>query len=166
MIPVRHKRIQEVVDMEDYNDYYVDIEGNIWSTKYGNPRKLKPATLRGGYLFVKLTDNNNNIITHYVHRLVALAFLPTDDPGRSVTHKNGDRSNNSVDNLEWVVAKDKKIEADNYILNQTLIDRIKQVHIAAQKKGIKVGNSYDFTTQMIEKAVESYVMQYGLRRFL
>ena len=54
----------------------------------------------------------------------------------------------------------------NFVLQEELVDKILQVHIAAQKKGLKVSDSYSFTTQMVENAIEDYIKQYGLRKVM
>ena len=53
-----------------------------------------------GYLKVKVRVNGQDKIV-FVHRLVALAFLPKVKGKNMVNHKDGDKQNNSVDNLEW-----------------------------------------------------------------
>ena len=81
--------------------------------------------------------------------------------------RDGDRANNSMENLYWGIGetnvKEKKKQLD-FVLQEDIVNRILQVHMAAQRKGIKVGDSYSFTTQMVENAIESYIMQYGLRK--
>lgn len=52
------------------------------------------------YLIVVLRKDGKSI-TEQVHRLVAKAFLPCDDYSMDVNHKDGCRSNNNSDNLEW-----------------------------------------------------------------
>ena len=113
-----------------------------------------------------MRDDYGKAKTLYLHKLVALAFLPCDDPSRRVVHKNKDRSDNRLENLEWVANIKEKQEALDFILQRSLVERILQVHIAAQKKGLKVGDSYSFTTEMVENAVDAYIMQYGLRKVM
>lgn len=166
MNAVRCKPLVQIEDMEDYPDYAIDVNGNVWSTKYKNPRILKPGKVHNGYLYVRLTNKYKKIYTHYIHRLVALAFIPTYDNTRGVTHKNKDRNDNRIENIEWVVPNAKRREANDYILQENLIEKIQKVHIAAQKKGLRIPDNYDFTTQMVENAIESYIMQYGLRKVM
>ena len=166
MISVRYKKLNEAQDLKDFSGYAVDVEGNVWSLRRKWAKKLKPFPMKNGHLFVKLLDDNNQRFTYYVHRLVALAFLPTDNTSRGVTHKNKNLNDNRLENIEWIVPKRSIEEADDFILKKEIIQRIQQVHIAAQKKGIKVGNSYDFTTHLVENAIDAYIMQYGLRKVM
>lgn len=57
-----------------------------------------------GYLSVKLRDETKR--KHYqVHRLVAAAFIPNPDGLPEVNHKNEDKTDNRVENLEWCTRK-------------------------------------------------------------
>lgn len=67
---------------------------------------LKPGKNRDGYLIVILSDTNHIHHTHKLHRLVAGAFINNPDNLPQVNHKDGNKANNSVDNLEWVSASD------------------------------------------------------------
>ena len=65
---------------------------------------LSPGKDRNGYLFVVLSYNGKHKgIT--VHRLVAESFIPNPDNLPQVNHKDEDKTNNNVDNLEWCDAK-------------------------------------------------------------
>lgn len=61
---------------------------------------LKSCKTRDGYLKVCLWKNNKNE-TPKIHRLVATAFLPNPENKPEVNHIDEDKTNNSVENLEW-----------------------------------------------------------------
>lgn len=67
-------------------------------------RILKPGKDRCGYLHVILCNDGKNT-KHLVHRLVAMAFIPNPKNLPEVNHKNEDKTDNRVENLEWVSHK-------------------------------------------------------------
>lgn len=65
------------------------------------PEKIKAQSVKpNGYQVVNLYKNNKGR-NEYVHRLVAMAFIPNPDNLPQVNHKDEDKANNVVDNLEW-----------------------------------------------------------------
>lgn len=89
---------------------------------------LKPQTDRNGYKTVYLSKNNNRKIIH-IHRLVAIGFLPNPDNKRCVNHKDGNKANNRVENLEWCTYSENTIHA---LENRLKIpERGEDVHNAA-----------------------------------
>lgn len=88
--------------IEGFEGYYVNSYGRVWSDK-GKGRWLKPAPNSQGYLCVVLCRDGNTF-TKRIHRLVAEAFVPNDDPETkdTVDHKDNDKLNNRADNLQWM----------------------------------------------------------------
>lgn len=63
-----------------------------------------------GYCVMNLS-RHGIAVTHHVHRLIATAFIPNPNNLREVNHKDGNRQNNALDNLEWVSSKENKAHA-------------------------------------------------------
>ena len=74
---------------------------------------LRPEVTKKGYLRVDLYDSNGRRKHKKVHRLVANAFIPNPDGKPQVNHKDGNKENNSVTNLEWVTDKENKDHRKN-----------------------------------------------------
>ena len=84
-----------------YSGYYVNHLGEVYSLRSGTPRLLKPADNGIGYLRVRCRVNGKR--THkYVHRLIAETLLPNPDGLPEVNHKDHNKQNNTLENLEWV----------------------------------------------------------------
>ena len=167
----RIKYLNKIQGLEYFDDYAVDVDGNVWSFKYKKSRKLKPgwAKKKGNYLFVRLTNNKGIKKNLYVHRLVAMAYLPCSDFKLDVNHINKNQYDNRIENLEWVKRKQniKKVpEVKGFVLDNSISNKLKEVHAASHRKGLPVPDSYEFTNNMIESALEQYIIQYGLRKVM
>ena len=65
---------------------------------------LKPKTKKNGYLFVCLS-NESKLKYFHIHRLVAQEFIPNPENLPEVNHKDENKTNNCVENLEWCTHK-------------------------------------------------------------
>ena len=79
-----------------------------------------PLTL--GYLQISLDRRSDNYQTLYVHRLVAFAFLPKpfDVECDTVNHIDFDKSNNRLDNLEWVTRMQNSRHGFESMVNEVI----------------------------------------------
>ena len=92
------------------NEYQINQFGEIRTLKDSPKLKkydvLKPQiSKRNGYVYQMLYKNGKEKLLR-VHRLVAMAFLPNPNNLPQVNHKDGNKQNNSVDNLEWCEQSD------------------------------------------------------------
>ena len=85
----------------EYEGYLVNADGDVLSIKGKEPILLSPF-LRHGYQRVTLFENGKKFNVS-VHRLVAIAFIDNPDPNTytEVNHKDENKTNNNVNNLEW-----------------------------------------------------------------
>lgn len=91
-------------------EYQINQFGEIRTLKDSPKLKkydvLKPQiSKRNGYVYQMLYKNGKEKLLR-VHRLVAMAFLPNPNNLPQVNHKDGNKQNNSVDNLEWCEQSD------------------------------------------------------------
>lgn len=87
-------------------DYFVTKDGEVFK---GN-KKLK-CNNHEGYRRVSITYEDGTSKRQYVHRLVAEAFIPNPENKPFVNHKDGNKSNNSLENLEWVTNQENVTHA-------------------------------------------------------
>ena len=93
------------------NEYMVSDEGYILSKRN---KPLKPSKNHNGYLLVNLMVNGKRIGVA-VHTLVARAFCEGYQEGLTVNHKDGNKTNNKAENLEWVTSLENTHHAINIL---------------------------------------------------
>ena len=96
--------------IKGFKDYYIDINGNIFSFKYGKKRKLKQWNGGYGYLNVSLWKNQKEH-RKKVHRIVAETYLENPNNYNVVCHKNDKRTDNRISNLYWGTGTSNMLDA-------------------------------------------------------
>lgn len=125
------------------NDYIVSTHGHVCSTKRGKVKPVRQAT-DGVSEYRRVTLNYH---TCYVHRLVALAFIPNPDNKPIVGHRDNNPANNHVSNLVWMTQAEniKQMYTDNrnvnkasrvVAINSTSEIQFESVRVAAKALGI------------------------------
>ncbi len=92
---VQEKRI------EGYEDYIITSEGDIYSTKWGRRKKLKPVINHNGYRRIRLYKNGVGK-NFRLCRLVAQHFIGKPKEGQVADHIDGIRTNDTAENLRWI----------------------------------------------------------------
>ena len=137
--------------------YHISDHGQVKSLKYGKERILKPSLVgRPGnqYLAVDLVIKDKRKM-HKIHRLVAMAFIPNPENKPQVNHKDGNKLNNHIDNLEWATAKENQQHAwDTGLKEATRLATIQ----ANSKPVIDIvnGKKHDSLTKACEEIGEPY----------
>lgn len=87
----------------EFSNYKINRKGEIlcWNYRRSDITGIiKPYMHTDGYLQVKLVDDNGTSHSIKVHTLVADTFIPNPNDYTDINHKDEDKTNNSVENLE------------------------------------------------------------------
>lgn len=82
--------------------YEISNFGNVRKVTLQGYKDIKTQTNPEGYMTVRLLNGVFMMQTFYLHRLVAVTFLPNPNGWDTVDHIDGDKSNNSIRNLRWL----------------------------------------------------------------
>jgi predicted XRE-type DNA-binding protein len=108
--------------IDGYDYYFVSNTGIVKSIDRIKKKKngvnqivkgtiMKTKLSKGGYIRVPLVDENGYQRFHLVHRLVLISFIGVNEQKKQVNHINGDKSDNSLINLEWVTCSENQKHA-------------------------------------------------------
>ena len=156
---------KQVVGFEGLYD--ISDNGEVYS--HVTNRILKHAVKKFGYHQVTLVKNKKNYYCS-VHVLVAEAFIPKIDGKKYVNHKDGDKNNNCVENLEWCTAKENAqhcihvlgkhvVPVAQYTKNGQLIKIWNSILEAAEGTGAKAQHIWR-NANGIRNSTHGYVFRY------
>lgn len=131
------------------------------------PECIKATNLDNkGYVIVTLKKDGKNS-RHRIHRLVAQAFIPNPENLSQVNHKDENKENNCIDNLEWCTnnyngqygTRLKRISDNNkgrQVHNSIKVIVFGKVYDSLSKAGEAIGVCGDTIKNRIEKNIEGY----------
>ena len=93
-----------------FSNYEISDKGEVRNklTQY----ILKGRLSKSGYYQVNIkNDETGKFINQYIHRLVALHFLDNPDNKKEVNHKDKNKANNILENLEWATSSENQIHS-------------------------------------------------------
>lgn len=129
-------------DMVGYEDRYsITEDGRVWSKL--SKKFLSLHKTDKGYLTfaTKIGGRNGTYKCFKVHRLVAEAYIPNPENKPHVNHKDGNKENNSVDNLEWVTPTENMLHASSLGLLKSDRPKLTQEHIEFIKHNYVPGDT-------------------------
>lgn len=118
----------EWVDVSGYEDIYeVNIEGKVRNKKTGHV--LREYDFGHVYNYVQL-NKDGRMRKQYTHRLIAMHFIPNPSGYKQVNHKDLNKRNNHIDNLEWVTPKQNMRHA----VENGAFDHVRAISSATAKR--------------------------------
>lgn len=133
--------LSELKQIEGFPSYYITKEGKVFRVK-----EINPCDTIYGYDEVALYENNKTS-RRKVHRLVAETFLDNPEKFDTVHHKNGNKQDNRVENLEWI---DNKEHVTMHNGKKVTIDGIEYKSLRKAQKSLGINRA------RITTAIEKY----------
>lgn len=91
------------------SNYTLYEDGRIIST-HRKPRRVYPRIANNGYSRVALR-HEHKYHSYFMHNLLAIAFIPKPFGKNQINHIDGNKLNNSLDNLEWCTPSENQLHA-------------------------------------------------------
>ena len=139
--------------------YEVFDDGRIISHARKTPTEIKGKITNSGYRMVILYDLKGNRIYKNVHRLIAELFIENPFNLPEVNHKDGNKLNNNIDNLEWVSTKQNLLHCRDSIGSRSQKITMQDAMEIRRLKKAGVSNSEITKRYGIKKTEIGYIVQ-------
>lgn len=164
-------QIERWMPITGFEDLYeISDHGIVRTFRMGNSTKelgiKAPGLAAAGYHQVQLTRLDKTRSCFYVHRLVAIHFIPNTENLPEINHKDGDKLNNHISNLEWSTRRGNMAHAWATGLRKPLIDvrRVKEMRasgltLKAVADHFKISQAY--VSKIARDKIKMYITPYN-----
>ncbi len=125
--------------IDEFPNYEISITGLVRNTS--NDYIKKPTLRKDGYLMVNLGHNT----LRYVHRLMGDTYIENPEGKRTINHKNGNKQDNRLENLEWMTHGENTQHA--YDTGLHIPNHLPKTSIPIQAMNIRTGEVREFQSQ-------------------
>jgi hypothetical protein len=159
-----YEKYYQVSNLGNVKSYDRFCEGRNGSGKQTG-RVLKHQKSYKGYLRVGLVVDKKTFNTG-IHRLVALAFIPNPENKPQVNHKNGIKTDNTVENLEWCTNKENQIHAVKNNLHKPNYGEKHHMSKLTNKQVLEIRNLHKKGVKNVELAKKYNITQTAMSNIL
>jgi hypothetical protein len=155
---------EDIIGYEGF--YQVSDLGRVKSLRFNKEIILKFGVDWSGYLLVNLFKNGipKNM---KAHRLVALTFIPNPENKLEVNHKDGIKTNNNIENLEWSTRAENCLHAwgvglskGNSRLKESEVLQIRDLYKSERFNQMEIAELYNCSKRNIYKIVNRETWEY------
>ena len=148
--------------IKDFEKYSITRDGRVWS--WHRNLFLSPGLAGKGYPMVVLFKDGKPY-NRLVHRLMAQTYIPNPENKPEVNHKDGNKTNNYLNNLEWATPHENRLHGyklglhgsgENHHqakLKQAEVDYIREQYKSGKYTFARIAKAFGVSTSLISKIV-------------
>lgn len=142
--------------IEGFENYSISIDGRVWNNK--RRRWLADRTHKLGYKKASLSRNGMRF-EKLVHRLVGSAYIANPQGLPYINHKNGNKGDNRIENLEWCTRRENSLHARDILrrfrskLSRDQIELIQCLWKTSDFRQVDIGRLFDVSYRTIGAVV-------------
>lgn len=110
------------INEPNFKYYYINKNGQIAKIKDGKIRLLNDRLNAYGYKRVSMVNDDGYRKDRLVHVLLMKTFVPNPENKKVINHKDGNKTNNNLDNLEWATHSENTTHMHNVLNIHTCIE--------------------------------------------
>lgn len=142
------------INEPNFSKYYINKNGQVAKIHNGKIKLLNDRLNAYGYKRVSMINDDGMRKDRLVHILLMKTFVPNIDNKPIINHKDGDKTNNNLENLEWVTHKENTTHMHNVLNKHTSIEPCELYYMGEYVK------SFDKIIDACDYARENFKVSY------